>query len=43
MPVVPATPEVEVGRSWFKASLGKIPRLCLKSKLKAKRMGAFLK
>jgi hypothetical protein len=37
MPVIPATQEAEVGRSLFKAALGKIMRLYLKNKSKLKK------
>jgi hypothetical protein len=41
MPVIPATWEVEVGGSQFKANQGKVSwRPYLKNKLKAKELGA---
>jgi hypothetical protein len=39
MPIIPATQETEVERSWFKASLGVGLRPYLKNKLKVKRPG----
>jgi hypothetical protein len=44
MPVIPATLEVEAGGSRFKAIPGKVSvKSYLKNKLKAKRLGTWLK
>jgi hypothetical protein len=42
-PVIAATQEAEIGRSWFETSQGKIPSPSLKDKLKADGLKVWLK